>query len=223
MYHLHDIPIERILESGNSVTNIKSSKYKTSRSLGVALWDGGKNAYHKRNYRPGQHGQNTMIKTSDYGLHLKAKQKLKCHYGRINEKQFKNIFALAQKMKGNTAENFIGLLERRIDAVVYRMNIAPTIFAARQFVSHGLIRVNGKKLDIASAKLKEGDIVELKDSAKQIPVILESVTKQAKTVPTYLSFDSSSMSGKFIRTPVTSDVPYPFEPEVHLVVELYSR
>lgn len=205
------------------MTTIISSKYKASRRLGVSLWGSDKDAFNTRNYRPGQHGQNTMIKTSDYGLHLKAKQRLKCHYGKITEKQFRNIFALAQKMKGNTGENFIGLLERRLDTTIYRMNIAPTIFAARQFVSHGHIKVNGKKVDIPSLRLKEGDIIELKDASKQISVILESATKQNKTVPNYLFFDTNTFSGKFVRTPVISDVPYPFEPEVHLVIELYSR
>jgi small subunit ribosomal protein S4 len=205
------------------VTKIISSKYKVSRRLGVSIWGDRKDAFNKKNYRPGQHGQNTMIKTSDYGIHLKAKQKLRSHYGRVNEKQFRNIFALAQKMKGNTGENFVGLLERRLDSVVYRLNIAPTIFAARQFVSHGLIRLNGKKVNIPSMKLKEGDVVELKDHAKQIPVILESAAKKERPVPDYLSFDSNSLSGKFIRVPNIADVPYPFEPEVHLVIELYSR
>jgi small subunit ribosomal protein S4 len=205
------------------VTKIVSSKYKASRRLGVSLWGDSKDAFNTRNYRPGQHGQNTMIKTSDYGLHLKAKQRLKCHYGRINEKQFRNIFALAKKMKGNTGENFIGLLESRLDTVVYRMNIVSTIFAARQLVSHGHIKVNGRKADIASMRLKEGDVVELKDSTKQMAVVLESVSKQGQTAPSYLSFDATSFSGKFIRVPVLSDVPYPFEPEVNLVIELYSR
>ena len=205
------------------MTKIISSKYKVSRRLGVSLWGDTKDAFHKKNYRPGQHGQNTMIKTSDYGIHLKAKQKLRFHYGRVNEKQFRNTFALAQKMKGNTGENFVGLLERRLDAVVYRMNIAPTIFAARQIVSHGHIRLNGKKVNIPSMKLKEGDIIELKDSSKQIPLILESAVKKERVVPDYLSFDATSLSGKFVRVPNISDVPYPFEPEVHLVIELYSR
>jgi small subunit ribosomal protein S4 len=204
------------------VTKIISSKYKASRRLGVSLWGDSKDAFNTRNYRPGQHGQNSMIKTSDYGLHLKAKQKLKCHYGRITEKQFRNIFALALKMKGNTGENFVGLLEKRLDAVVYRMNLAPTIFSARQFVTHGHIKVNGKKVNIPSMRLKDGDIIELRESAKQIPIILEAANKQV-TIPGYLSFDVNSLSGKFVRTPIISDVPYPFEPEVHLVVELYSR
>lgn len=205
------------------MTKIVSSKYKASRRLGVSLWGDSKDAFNTRNYRPGQHGQNTMIKTSDYGLHLKAKQRLKCHYGRINEKQFRNIFALAQTMKGNTGENFIGLLESRLDTVVYRMNIVSTIFAARQLVSHGHIKVNGRKADIASMRLKEGDVVELKDSTKQMAVVLESVSKQGQTAPGYLSFDVTSLSGKFVRVPGISDVPYPFEPEINLVIELYSR
>jgi small subunit ribosomal protein S4 len=204
------------------VTNVVSSKYKASRRLGVALWGGNKDAFITRNYRPGQHGQNTMAKTSDYGIHLKAKQRLKCHYGRINEKQFRNTFALALKMKGNTGENLIGLLERRLDALVYRM-CAPTIFAARQLVSHGHVKVNGKRVNLPSQKLKEGDVVELQDSSKQIPMILESVSKTDKVIPDYLTFDPATMSGKLVRIPSTSDVPYPFEPEIHLVVELYSR
>ncbi|HJD55822.1 MAG TPA: 30S ribosomal protein S4 [Rickettsia endosymbiont of Pyrocoelia pectoralis] len=205
------------------MTKIVKSKYKASRRLGVSLWGDSKDAFNTRNYRPGQHGQNTMIKTSDYGLHLKAKQRLKCHYGRITEKQFRNIFAFAQKMKGNTGENFIGLLESRLDTLVYRMNIAPTIFAARQLVSHGHIRVNGRKADIASMRLKENDIIEIKESSKQIPVIKESISKQGQTTADYVSFDADSTSGKYLRIPTISDVRYPFEPEVNLVIELYSR
>jgi small subunit ribosomal protein S4 len=165
-----------------------------------------------------------MIKVSDYCLHLKAKQKLKSHYGRINERQFRNTFSIAQRMKGNTGENFVALLERRLDAVVYRLNLAPTIFSARQLVSHGHIKVNGRKVNIPSQRLKEGDVIELKHSeTKSIPLILQSATKMERNVPGYLSFDANSMTGKFIRIPTISDVPYPFEPEVHLVVELYSR
>lgn len=205
------------------MTKILSSKYKAGRRLGVSLWGNGKDAFHKRNYRPGQHGQNTMMKVSDYGLHLKAKQRLKCHYGRILEKQFRNTFDLARKMKGNVAENFVGLLERRLDAVIYRLNFAPTIFSARQIVSHGHVKVNGRKVNIPSLKLKEGDSVELCDKSKNIALIVESISKSSRTLPSYLSFDSESMSGKFVRIPTSSDVPYPFDPELHLVVELYSR
>lgn len=224
MPSLYILPLVSIFKYGNiAVTKIVRSKFKASRRLGVSIWGSNKDAYNSRNYRPGQHGQNTMIKTSDYGLHLKAKQRLKSHYGRVNEKQFRNIFELAQKTKGNTGENFIGLLERRLDAVVYRLNLAPTIFSARQIVGHGHIRVNGKKVNIPSQRLKEGDLVELHNNAKQIPLIIESAGKLERTVPDYLSFDQNSMTGKFVRTPTMSDVPYPFEPEVHLVVEYYSR
>ncbi len=205
------------------MTKIVRSKYKASRRLGVSLWGDCKDAFNTRNYRPGQHGRNTMVKTSDYGLHLKAKQRIKCHYGRMTEKQFRNIFGCAQKMKGNTGENFIGLLESRLDSIVYRMNIAPTIFSSRQLISHGHIKVNGKKADIASIRLKEGDVIEIKEASRQMSIIQESVSKQGQTTPDYMSFDVDSLSGQYLRVPTISDVRYPFTPEVHLVVELYSR
>lgn len=206
------------------MSNISKSKFKASRRLGVSLWGDGKDAFNKKNYRPGQHGQKSVMgKTSDYGLHLKAKQRLRMHYGRISEKQFSNTFYKALKMKGNTGETFVGMLESRLDAVVYRMNIASTIFMARQIVSHGHIRVNGNKVNIPSYQLKEGDSVEIKENSKQIALFLAAANKKARTVPGYLSFELSSMSGKFARKPMIADVPYPFEPEVNLVVELYSR
>ncbi len=206
------------------MTKILSTKYKASRRLGVSIWGDAKDPFHKKNYRPGMHGQTTnMNKTSDYGLHLKAKQRIKAHYGRINERQFRNVFILAQKMKGNTGENFIGLLESRLDSIVYRMNIAASIFAARQLVTHCHIRVNGKKVNIPSYRVKIGDVITLKDSSKQLPVIIESVNKMVRQVPDYISFDSHTFTGKLVRIPVVSDVPYPFDPEVHFVVELYSR
>ena len=206
------------------MTKILSTKYKASRRLGVSIWGNDKDPFHKKNYRPGQHGQTpSMAKTSDYGMHLKAKQRIKAHYGRINERQFRNVFKLALKMKGNTGENFIGLLESRLDAVVYRMNLAASIFAARQLVTHGHIQVNGKKVDIPSYRLKSGDLITLKDASKQLPIVIESVTKLVRQVPDYIDFDQKHITGKFVRMPAISDVPYPFEPEVHFVVELYSR
>ena len=206
------------------MTKILSAKYKVSRRLGATIWGNGKDPFHKKNYRPGQHGQTAVMgKVSDYGLHLRAKQRIKAHYGRINERQFRNIFDLAQKMKGNTGENFIGLLESRLDAVVYRMNLASTIFGARQLVTHGHVMVNGKKVNIPSYRLKVNDVLSLKDASKQLVIVAESVKKMDRTVPDYISFDIDSMSGKLTRTPVISDVPYPFDPEVHFVVELYSR
>lgn len=205
------------------MTKILNAKYKASRRLGVAIWGDDKDPFHKRNYRPGQHGQTTIVKNSDYGLHLKAKQRIKAHYGRINERQFRNIFSLAQKMKGNTGENFVGLLESRLDAVVYRLNLASSIFAARQLVTHGHVRVNGKKVNIPSYSLKAGDEITLKDASKQVSTIIESVNKMSRTIPDYIEFDSGKLTGKFTRRPVISDVPYPFDPEIHFVVELYSR
>lgn len=205
------------------MTKIVSSKYKLCRKLLTSLWGSNKDAVKKRNYKPGQHGQNTKNKPSDYGLHLNAKQRLRFHYGYINERQFRNIFSMALKKKGNTGENFVGLLERRIVSAVYRMKFAPTIFAARQLVSHGHVKVNGKRVNIPSYRLQEGDIIELKENSKQIPLIVESIASQDRKVPDYLSVDPSSMTGKFARVPLISDVPYPFEPELHLVVELYSR
>ena len=205
------------------MTKIIKSKYKISRRWKTSIWGDGKDAFHTRNYRPGQHGPTGRVKTSDYGLHLQAKQILKAHYGRVTEKQFSNIFALANKMKGNTAENFAGLLEKRLDMVVYRMNLAPTIFAARQLVSHGNVRLNGKKVNIPSMRLKEGDKVELKESAKQIVVYMESAQKQERAVPGYLSMDPSTMSGEFVRVPMISDIPYPFEANFGKIIEYYSH
>lgn len=205
------------------MTRIVKAKYKASRRLGTSIWGDGKDPFHTKNYRPGQHGPTGRVKTSDYGAHLQAKQTVKAHYGRITEKQFRNIFALANKMKGNTAENFAGLLEKRLDMVIYRMNLAPTIFAARQLVSHGNVKLNGKKVNIPSQRLTEGDTVELKDSAKQITVYMESAQKQERTVPEYLSMDPGTMSGIFVRTPIISDIPYPFEANFGKIIEYYSH
>lgn len=205
------------------MTKIVKAKYKASRRVGTSIWGDGKDPFHTRNYRPGQHGPTGRVKTSDYGTHLQAKQTLKSHYGRVTEKQFRNTFKLANKMKGNTAENFAGLLESRLDMVVYRMNLAPTIFAARQLVSHGNVKVNGKKVNIPSQRLNDGDQVELKDSAKQTAVYMEAAQKQERSVPEYLSLDAGTMSGVFVRTPMISDIPYPFEANFGKIIEYYSH
>lgn len=206
------------------MTRIANSKYKVSRKLGVSIWGSSKDSFNTKNYKPGQHGRGTVVnKTSDYGVHLRAKQRLKSHYGRVNEKQFKNTFSLAQKMKGNTAENLVGLLEKRLDIIVYRLGLASTIFAARQMVSHGHILVNEKRVNIPSQRLREGDVIELHHDSKNMKVVVESVASKARSIPDYLSFDPDSMKGKLIKTAVVSDVPYPFDPEIHLVVEFYSK
>lgn len=205
------------------MTKIIKAKYKASRRLGKSVWGDSKDPIHTKNYRPGQHGMSSRGKGSDYGVHLQAKQLVKAHYGRVSEKQFRNTFSIADKMKGNTAENFAGLLERRLDMVVYRLNFAPSIFTARQLVSHGHIRLNGKKATIPSLRVKEGDEITFKDSSKNMTICLESLSKMTRTVPNYLSIDADSMSGKFTRVPMISDIPYPFEADFNKIVELYSR
>lgn len=205
------------------MTRIIKAKYKASRRLGKSVWGDEKDPFNTKNYRPGQHGPNGRPKTSDYGTHLQAKQLVKAHYGRITEKQFRNTFILANKMKGNTAENFAGLLERRIDMVVYRLNLAPSIFAARQLVSHKHVKLNGMRINIPSLRLKEGDTIELKDTSKQIVICTGSLQKLERSVPNYLSLDTNSMAGTFVRIPSISDIPYPFEADFNKIVELYSR
>ncbi|MBL3285239.1 30S ribosomal protein S4 [Rickettsiales endosymbiont of Paramecium tredecaurelia] len=200
-------------------------RYRKSRRLGVMIWGESHDAYATRNYPPGQHGKKgvSMPVGSDYAVHLRAKQRLKAHYGRVTEKQFKNTFARSTRMKGNVAENFVGLLERRLDMVVYRLSLAPTIFAARQLVSHGHVRVNGKKVDIGSAFVSVGDVITLSQNIKQLGLVATSVSARSQLVPGYLSFDVTNCTGKFERVPNISDVPYSFQPDVHLIVEFYSR
>lgn len=205
------------------MTKIVKAKYKVSRRLGSSIWGDEKDPVHTKNYRPGQHGSGARGKVSDYGLHLNAKQMVKSHYGRVTETQFRNIFKLASKMKGNTAENFAGLLEQRLDMVVYRMNFAPTIFAARQLVSHCHVRLNGKKVNIASQRVQVGDVIEIKDNSKDITKIMESIQKLSRPVPEYLSIDPAKMSGALVRIPMISDIPYPFQPNFGKIVEYYSH
>ncbi|KJW00038.1 ribosomal protein S4 [Orientia tsutsugamushi str. Sido] len=206
------------------MTKVIKSKYKVSRRLGTSVWGHEKDAINNKNYKPGQQGNSPSVsKPSDYSKHLVAKQRLKSHYGRIPEKQFRNTFKIARKKSGNTAENLVGLLERRLDAVVYRLNIAPTIFAARQLVSHKHIKVNGKKINIASYRVKAGDSIELSEQAKQIPIVIGAISKKARRIPEYLAFDDEKFIGNFIRMPSSiSEVPYPFDPQINLVVEFYS-
>ncbi|MCF8462615.1 MAG: 30S ribosomal protein S4 [Rickettsiaceae bacterium] len=207
------------------MSKVLQAKHKLSRCLQATIWDNTKNTYEKRNYKPGQHGPLSKTKLSDYGLHLQAKQRLKAHYGgpRITEKQFRNLFALARSKKGNTENVFIGLLESRLDVVIYRLGIAKTIFAARQIVGHSHVKVNGKKLNIPSYRLKIGDIISLKDASRNIPVIQESVSEK-RAVPEYLSFDSDKMEGQFLRMPHDlAEVRLPFEADIRRIVELYSH
>jgi len=200
----------------------EGSKFKINRRLGVNLWGRAKSPLNRRDYGPGQHGQRRK-KPSDFGTQLMAKQKLKGYYGNIGERQFRRLFAEAARRKGDTSENLIGLLERRLDAVVYRMKFAMTPFAARQFVNHGHILVNGKRVNIASYSVKDNDTIEVREKAKQMAVIIEATASTERDVPDYLEVDHAKLKGKFLRAPKLSDVPYPVSMEPNLVVEFYSR
>ncbi len=198
------------------------SKYKINRRLGVNLWGRPKSPINVRDYRPGQHGQRRR-KTSDFGTQLAAKQKLKGYYGNIGEKQFRRYYAEAVRRKGDTSENLIGLLEQRLDAVVYRMKFVPTVFASRQFVNHGHIRVNGKRVNIPSYKVQEGDVIEVKEKSRELPLVLMAVESSERDLPDYMDVDYKKMQGAFIRVPKLADVPYPVQMEPNLVIEFYSR
>jgi len=204
------------------MTKRLSSKYKIDRRLGVNLWGRPKSPVNKREYGPGKHGQR-RFKMSDFGVHLQAKQKLKGYYGNIGERQFRNYYREASRRKGDTGENLVGLLERRLDAVIYRMKFVPTVFAARQFVNHGHILVNGKRVNIPSYLVKEGDSIQLKEKSFEIPMVLEAMDSPERDVPDYVEVDYRKMKGTFIRTPKLADVPYPVQMEPNLVIEFYSR
>ena len=205
------------------MTRILKAKYKVDRRLKCNLWGRPKSPFNKREYPPGIHGQNKRRKPSDYGIQLMAKQRLKCYYGYITEKQFRNLFVKATSIKGDTSQNFVELLERRLDSVIYRMKFVPTIFSARQFVSHGHILVNGKKVTIASYSVKDEDIIEVKEKSREIPIVLEAMSSTERDVPEYISVDFDKMKGKFLKGPKLNDIPYPVMMEPNLVIEYYSR
>ena len=200
-----------------------SVKHKIDRRLGENIWGRPKSPLNARAYGPGQHGQRRKGKTSDYGLQLRAKQKLKGYYGSITEKAFKKLYTEAARIKGDTGERLIGLLESRLDAIVYRAKFVPTVFAARQFVSHGHIKVNGKRVTIASYRCKAGDVIEVKEASKQLALVLEASGLAERDVPDYIEVDHSKMVAKLARIPAINEVPYPVQMEPHLVVEYYSR
>ena len=200
-----------------------SSKEKISRRLGVNLWGRPKSPYNKREYGPGQHGQSRRRKLSDFGVQLQAKQKLKGYYGNIGEKQFRRYYDDAVRRRGDTGENLVELLERRLDAVIYRMKFVPTVFAARQFINHGHILVNGKKVNVASYRVQDGDTIEIKEKSRELPLVLDAQEQVERDVPEYLTVDFEKMRGRFVRGPGLADVPYPVRMEPNLVIEFYSR
>ena len=205
------------------MTKRTAAKYKIDRRMGENIWGRPKSPVNRREYGPGQHGQRRKGKLSDFGLQLRAKQKLKGYYGDLTEKQFRRVFTEAERVKGDTGENLIGLLERRLDAVVYRAKFVATIFAARQFVNHGHVRVNSKKVNIASYIVSEGDVIEVRDRSKQMAVLLEATQLPERDVPDYMDADHTKMTATFVRIPGLSDVPYPVVMEPNLVVEFYAK
>jgi small subunit ribosomal protein S4 len=204
------------------MTKRLESKYKVNRRLGVNLWGRAKSPIGKRDYGPGQHGQRRK-KPSDYGVQLMAKQKLKFYYGNISEKQFRKYYEEAVRRKGDTSENLIELLERRLDTVIYRLKFAVTPFAARQFVSHGHLLVNGKRVNIASYLVDNDDVIEVREKSKQMAALLDASQSGERDVPEYLEVDHRSMKGRYLRAPKLADVPFPVQMEPNLVVEFYSR
>jgi len=205
------------------MTKRAEAKYKIDRRMGENIWGRPKSPVNRREYGPGQHGQRRKGKLSDYGVQLRAKQKLKRYYANIVEKQFRGIYDEAIRMKGDSGANMIGLLERRLDAIVYRAKFVPTVFAARQFVNHGHVTVNGKRVNIASYRVKVGDTVEVKDSSKQMALVMEATGLAERDVPDYIEVDHNKMTAKLARVPAPGEVPYPVQMEPHLVVEFYSR
>ena len=198
------------------------AKYKSDRRFGQNLWGRPKSPVNKRQYGPGQHGQRRKGKTSDFGLQLAAKQKLRLYYGNITEKQFRRTYEEAARRKGNTAENLIGLLESRLDAVVYRSKFAPTVFASRQFVNHGHVKVNGRRVTIPSFLVKAGDVIEVRDRARSMATVLEALQSQERDTPDYIEVDPKAMTARYARVPTLADVPYPVQMEPNLVVEYYA-
>ena len=205
------------------MTKRLNSKHKVDRRLKVNLWGRPKSPFNKRAYGPGQHGQTKSSKPSDFGVQLQAKQKLKCYYGNMNERQFRNMYKKAIMKKGDSAENLIGLLERRLDAIVYRAKLATTIFSARQLINHGHLKVNGRKVNISSFQVKEEDTIEVRDGSKQLAFIDIALANKERETPEYLQVDEKNKKIKFVRVPKFEEVPYPVVMEPNLVIEYYSR
>ncbi len=200
-----------------------SQKYKIDRRMGENLWGRPKSPVNIRDYPPGQHGQGRRGKLSDFGIQLRAKQKLKGYYGNITEKQFKRIYNDADRMKGDTSENLIGMLERRLDAIVYRAKFAVTVFSSRQFINHGHIMVNGQRVNIPSYRCKIGDVIEIREKSRELGMVTDAQQSAEREVPEYVEVDDKKKTAKFLRVPELAEVPYPVHMEPNLVVEFYSR
>ncbi len=200
-----------------------NAKHKVDRRLRVNLWGRPKSPFNTRNYPPGQHGQAKKSKPTDYGVQLNAKQKLKSYYGNINERQFRNIYRKAIKKRGDTTENLVGLLESRLDTVIYRAKLAPTVFSARQLINHGHFTVNKKRVNISSYSVKEEDLIEVKEKSKSLNLIEGCLSSKERDVPEYIQLDLKNKTAKLVRVPKFADIPYPTIMEPKLVIEYYSR
>ena len=200
----------------------QSAKYKLDRRMGENIWGRPKSPINNRSYGPGQHGQRRKSKVSDFGLQLRAKQKLKGYYGNLTEKQFARTYEDAARKKGNTAETLVGLLESRLDAIVYRAKFVPTVFAARQFVNHGHVLVNGKRVNIASYRCSAGDVIEVRERSRNMALVLEALQSAERDTPEYITMDGKGMTATFVRIPELAEVPYPVKMEPNLVIEFYA-
>ena len=205
------------------MTKRHESKHKVDRRLRVNLWGRPKSPFNSRNYPPGQHGKSKKGKPSDYGTQLEAKQKMKFYYGNMNERQFRNVYLKAIKKKGNTSENLVGILERRLDTIIYRAKFAITVFAARQLINHGHVKVNGKKVNIPSYLVKPEDSIEIRDKSKDLTIVTASISTKERDVPEYIQMDEKNKKAKLIRVPKFSEIPFPTMMEPNLVIEYYSR
>jgi len=205
------------------MTKRLASKHKVDRRLKVNLWGRPKSPFNSRNYPPGQHGKSKRGKISDYGTQLEAKQKMKFYYGNMNERQFRNVYRKALRKKGNTTENLVGLLERRLDTVIYRAKFSTTVFSARQLINHGHIKVNGKKVNIPSCLISEKDTIEIRNKSKELTMILGSLQSKERDVPEYIQLDEKNKQAKLLRVPKFAEIPYPAIMEPSLVIEYYSR
>ena len=205
------------------MTKRLASKHKVDRRLKVNLWGRPKSPFNSRNYPPGQHGKSRKGKPSDYGIQLQAKQKMKFYYGNMNERQFRNVYRKALQKKGNTSENLVAFLERRLDIVIYRAKFATTVFSARQLINHGHIKVNKKKVNIPSYLVKSEDTIEVKDKSKNMITIVGSLVSKEREIPDYIQMDEKNKKAKLIRVPKFSEIPYPTIMEPNLVIEYYSR
>lgn len=205
------------------MTKRTKAKYKIDRRMGENIWGRPKSPVNSREYGPGQHGQGRRSKLSDYGIQLRAKQKLKGYYGDITEKQFKRIYSDADRMRGDTGAFLVGLLESRLDALVYRAKFVPTVFASRQFVNHGHVTVNGKKVNIPSYRVKAGDVVEIREKSRQIPMVIQGIASNEREIPDYLAIENDGTKVTYLRVPALDEIPYPVQMEPNLIVEFYSR